>query len=205
MARTLQGPPGYPADAEGWNGRSLREHVEQARGEADRAVTELADFREELGDDLAAVKARLGAAEAAAAQAMALAQAACAELAEQRGARASTAAAAVEPATPAEGWRCGALVNLVENAAGSACLAIEAGQALHGDVAELKRQVAGMACSDLSSGVRDELDQAKRRIEEIEAEALIGVEAAARASGALEALAERLAALDDQTHRKPDV
>lgn len=201
MARTLQGPPGYPADAEGWNGRSLREHVEQARGEADRAVTELADFREELSDDLAAVKARLGAAEAAAAQAMALAQAACAELAERRGAGAPAEAVAA----PAESWSCGRLVNLAEEAAGSAAAAVEASEALHADLAELKRSAAGMTRSDLSPAARDELGRVKRRIEEIEAEALIGVEAAARASGALEALAERLAALDDQTRRKSDV
>lgn len=191
--------------ADGWNGQSVRAHVEHAASVGSQAATDVAELRDELEDERGEMKDRLASAETAAADALTLAQRACDELAELRrsgGAAAPSVpeaeALAAEAEVAAQGRDWCDFLGVVEDVAGSAALAIEAVDTLHIELAELK----GRAVKGAASGVTQAGNEMKRRLAEAEAATLAGLEVVKRASDALEALAEFLAALEAQAEGK---
>lgn len=192
--------------ADGWSGKSLRAHVEHAVSVGSQASTDVQELRDELDDERGEMKDRLASAETAAAEARELAQRACDELAELRRSGGAAAPSVAEAEAPAAAeaevvaqvrdW-C-ALLDVVEDVAGSAALAIEAVDTLHVELAELK----GRAVKAGASGVTQAGNEMKRQLADAEAATLAGLEMVKRASDALEALAEFLAELEAQAKGK---
>lgn len=185
--------------ADGWNGQSVRAHVEHAVSVGSQASTDVQELRDELEDERGEVKDRLASAETAAAEARELAQRACDKLAELRRLGEAAAPSVPEAEIAAQGRDWCDFLGVVEDVAGSAALAIEAVDTLHIELAELK----GRAVKAAASGVTQAGNEMKRRLVEAEAATLTGLEVVKRASDALEALAEFLAALEAQAEGKP--
>lgn len=195
--------------ADGWNGQSVRAHVEHAVSVGAQAATDVAELRDELEDERDEMKDRLASAETAAAEARELAQHACNELAELRRSRSggatapSVAEAKATAATNAEDLAQGRdwceFLDIVEDVAGAAAVALGEIDKLHIELSELK----GRAVKAAASGETQAGNEMKRRLAEAEAATLPGLEMVKRASDALEALFEFLAALEAQAEGKP--
>lgn len=199
---------------DGWDGRSVRDHVGHVLAVASQAGADVLELREALEDELDRMKDRLAEAERAASEALARAQRACDELAELRRCGGAAAAAAVParegsrctipplteglagPAVPsmteAERRCCGVILTDVEDVAGSAAIAAEETGKLHGELGALRRRwrLLGLPGASLAAG------DVTRRLDAAETAALIGLEAANRASDELEALGVFLAAME---------
>lgn len=193
--------------ADGWNGQSVRAHVEHAVSVGAQAATDVAELRAELEDERDEMKDRLASAETAAAEARELAQHACNELAELRRSGGAAAPSVLEAEAPvatnaedlAQGRDWCEFLDIVEDVAGTAAVALGEIDKLHIELAELK----GRAVKAAASGETQAGNEMKRRLAEAEAATLPGLEMVKRASDALEALFEFLAALEAQAEGKP--